>query len=149
MNLMVTQNREIKNFLGSRGCLLREHFTGSNKWDTDFGVASMSVLFEGYERNENLIHLPSRSSGEGVKMLVEQLTTWEPTPPGVKTKKKIDTVMALWFAEIRARELIGEIDNVFHVNNEYQSPRDRERSITIDLDYMAQAELNQNKGWWN
>ncbi len=149
MNLMVTQNRDIKNFLGARGCLLREHFTGSNKWDADFGVASMSVLFEGYEQGNNLIHLPSRSSGEGVKMLIEQLTTWEPTPPGVKTKKKIDTVMALWFAEIRARELIGEMDNVFHVSNEYQSARDKERTITIDLDYMAQAELNNNNGWWN
>lgn len=149
MNLMVTQNRDIKNFLGSRGCLLREHFTGSNKWDADFGVASMSVLFEGYERNEQLIHLPSRSSGEGVKMMIEQLTTWEPLPPGVKTKKKTDIVMALWFAEIRARELIGEIDNVFHVANEYQSPRDKERTITIDLDYMSQASMNEGSGsWW-
>lgn len=149
MNLMVTQNRDIKNFLGSRGCLLREHFTGSNKWDADFGVASMSVLFEGWESGSQLIHLPSRSQNEGVKMLIEQLTTWEPLPPGVKTKKKTDTVMALWFAEIRARELIGEIDNVFHVANEYQSARDRERSITIDLDYMAQANMNTGQGsWW-
>lgn len=149
MNLMVTQNRDIKMFLGSRGCLLREHFTGSNKWDADFGVASMSVLFDGYERGDNLIHLPSRSANEGVKMLIEQLTTWEPTPAGVKTKKKIDTVMALWFAEIRARELIGEVGDVFHVSNEYQSPRDKERSVTIDLDYMAQANMNNNEGWWN
>jgi hypothetical protein len=57
--------------------------------------------------------------------------------------------MALWFAEIRARELIGEVDNVFHVSNEYQSPRDRERSITIDLDYMAQASMSNETGsWW-
>lgn len=149
MNLMVTQNREIKTFLGSRGCLLREHFTGKNKWDADFGVASMSMLFEGYERNENLIHIPSRSNSEATKMLIEQLTTWEPLPPGVKNKKKTDLVMALWFAEIRARELIGETDNVFHVGNEYQSPRDRERSVTIDLDYMAQANMSTGQGsWW-
>ena len=150
MNLMVTQNRDIKQFLASRGCLLKEHFTGSNKWDVDFGVASMSVLFDGYERGENLIRLPSRSSGEGVKMLIEQLTTWEPMPPGIKTKKKTDTVMALWFAEIRARELIGEIDNIFHTQNEYQSARDRERTITIDLDYMAQASQSSGQGnWWS
>ncbi|HWV46111.1 MAG TPA: hypothetical protein VN039_08855, partial [Nitrospira sp.] len=98
MNLMVTQNRDIKQFLGARGCLLREHFTGSNKWDADFGVASMSVLFEGYENGSNLIHIPSRSQSEATKMLIEQLTTWEPLPPGVKTKKKTDLVMALWFA---------------------------------------------------
>ncbi|HEY6019691.1 MAG TPA: hypothetical protein VIY48_07265 [Candidatus Paceibacterota bacterium] len=150
MNLMVTQNRDIKQFLAARGCLLKEHFTGSNKWDVDFGVASMSVLFDGYERKEQLIRLPSRSSGEGVKMLIEQLTTWEPLPPGIKTKKKTDTVMALWFAEIRARELIGEMDNVFHTQNEYQSPRDRERTITIDLDYMAQASQSSGQGsWWS
>jgi hypothetical protein len=149
MNLMVTQNRDIKQFLGSRGCLLREHFTGKNKWDADFGVASMSVLFEGYERGENLVHLPSRSSGEGIKMMIEQLTTWEPLPPGIKTKKKTDIVMALWFAEIRARELIGVVDSVFPVANVYQSPRDRERSITIDLDYMAQANMSTGQGsWW-
>jgi hypothetical protein len=82
-------------------------------------------------------------------MLIEQLTTWEPLPPGVKTKKKTDTVMALWFAEIRARELIGEGDNVFHVQNEYQSARDKERTITIDLDYMAQANQQEVGGWWS
>lgn len=150
MNLMVTQNRDIRNFLGSRGCLLKEHFTGANKWDTDFGVASMSTLFDGWESKKQLIHLPSRSNDEGVKALVEQLTTWEPLPPGMKTKKKTDCVMALWFAEIRAREVTSEQDNVFHVANPYQSPRDQERTITIDLDYMANAAMqNGTSGaWW-
>lgn len=146
MNLMVTQDKDIKHFLSTRGCLLREHFTGANKWDADFGVASMSVLFEGWDRNNNLIHLPSRSQDEGVKMLIEQLTTWEPLPPGVKTKKKTDLVMALWFAEIRARELIGELGDVFHMENQYQSPRDKERTITLDLDYVSQAAMSQGSG---
>ena len=148
MNLMVTQNREIRNFLGSRGCLLKEHFTGNNKWDADFGVASMSMLFDGWEGKKALIHLPSRSQDEGTKAMIEQLTTWEPLPPGVKTKKKTDLVMALWFAEIRARELIGELDNVFHVNNPYQSERDKERTITIDLDMMSQASNDGSAHWW-
>lgn len=148
MNLMVTQNREIRNFLGSRGCLLKEHFTGNNKWDADFGVASMSMLFDGWESKRALIHLPSRSQDEGTKALIEQLTTWEPLPPGVKTKKKTDLVMALWFAEIRARELIGELDNVFHMNNPYQSDRDKQKTITIDLDYMSQASNEVGTHWW-
>jgi hypothetical protein len=150
MNLMVTQNREIRNFLGSRGCILKEHFTGSNKWDSDFGVASMSMLFDGWENKKQLIHLPSRSQDEGIKALVEQLTTWEPLPPGMKTKKKTDCVMAMWFAEIRARELAGEQENIFHVNNSFQSPRDKERTMTIDLDYMSQAAMTDgNSGsWW-
>lgn len=148
MNLMVTQNRDIRNFLGSRGCLLKEHFTGNNKWDADFGVASMSMLFDGWESKKALIHLPSRSQNEGVKALIEQLTTWEPLPPGMKSKKKTDLVMALWFAEIRARELIGELDNVFHMNNPYQSERDKERTITIDLDMMSQASQDGSTHWW-
>ena len=127
----------------------RSFVTGnSNKWDADFGVASMSMLFDGWAEKRALIHLPSRSADEGVKALIEQLTTWEPLPPGVKTKKKTDCVMALWFAEIRAREIIGEIDNVFHVNNPYQSPRDQNRTITVDLDLMGVAMQADPSGWW-
>lgn len=145
MNLMVTQNRDIRTFLGQRGCLLKEHFTGKNKWDADFGVASMSMLFDGHEANKNLIHLPSRSGSEGVKSLVEQLTTWFP-----ETKSKTDLVMALWFAEIRARELVDETDNVFTMPNKFQSLRDREKTMTIDLDYTAQAALsNGGSEWWS
>ena len=148
MNLMVSENRELKQFLASRGCLLRGHYTGKNKWDADFGVASMSVLFDGHEKGDNLIRLPSRSNSEGVKALIEQLTTWEPLPPGVKTKKKTDTVMALWFAELGARDMVYNGDSVFHVANDYQSPRDKTRTVTIDLDYMAQAEQAGGGGWW-
>jgi hypothetical protein len=148
MNLMVTQNRDIRNFLASRGCILKEHYTGNNKWDADFGVASMSTLFDGWESKKALIHLPSRSSDEGVKALIEQLTTWEPLPPGVKTKKKTDCVMALWFAEIRAREIVNEVNNVFHVDNPYQSPRDQSRSVTVDLDLMGVAMQVDPEGWW-
>jgi hypothetical protein len=145
MNMMVTQSRDILNFLASRGCILKEHFTGSNKWDADFGVASMSLLFQGWESGRQLVHLPSRSQNEGVKFLVEQLTTWFP-----ETKAKTDTVMALWFAEIRARELIFEVDGNFHMVNEYQSDNDKKRTQTIDLDYMSQASMAQGAGgWWN
>lgn len=149
MNLMVSESRELKSFLASRGCLIRGHYTGKNKWDADFGVASMSVLFDGYEKGHNLIRLPSRSSGEGVKMLVEQLTTWEPLPPGQKTKKKSDCVMALWFAELGARDVVSQQDTVFHVANPYQSARDKEKTITVDLDYASQAAMQQGNGaWW-
>lgn len=146
MNIMVTQNREIRSFLASRGCLLREHFTGNNKWDADFGVASMSSLFDGWQDKKQLIHLPGRSPGEAIKHMVEQLTTWEPLPPGVKTKKKTDLVMALWFAEIRAREVVTEGGVAFATPNPYQSARDKQKSVTIDLDYMGQAALEQGKG---
>lgn len=144
MNLMVTQNRDLRNFLGSRGTILKEHFTGNNKNDADFGVASMSMLFDGAMEDRGLIRLPSRSQNEGVKALVEQLVTWFP-----QTKAKQDTVMALWFAETRARELVNDIETVFHLSNEYQSPRDKAKQHTIDLDYLSQAALAGGAGeWW-
>lgn len=144
MNLMVTQNRDLRNFLGSRGTVLKEHFTGSNKNDADFGVASMSMLFDGAKEDRGLIRLPSRSQNEGTKALVEQLTTWFP-----QSKAKQDTVMALWFAETRARELVNDIESVFHVQNDYQSPRDRQRNMTIDLDYLGQlGQEGGRDGWW-
>jgi len=134
MNLMVTQNRDLRNFLGSRGTILKEHFTGANKNDADFGVASMSMLFDGALEDRGLIKLPSRSQAEGVKALVEQLTTWFP-----QSKAKQDTVMALWFAETRARELVNDIETVFHLGNAYQSERDKQKQVTVDLDYLSQA----------
>lgn len=143
MNLMVTQNRDIRTFLANRGCILKEHFTGKNKWDADFGVASMSMLFDGYESGKNLIRLPSRSNSEGTKALVEQLTTWFP-----ETKGKTDLVMALWFAEIRAREITDEIDNAFTIPNLYRSARDNERTITFDLDYASQAQYSNGGFDW-
>jgi len=144
MNLMVTQNRDLRNFLGSRGTILKEHFTGANKNDADFGVASMSMLFDGAKEDKGLIRLPSRSQNEGVKALVEQLVTWFP-----QSKAKQDTVMALWFAETRARELVNDIETVFHLSNDYQSPRDRNRQHTIDLDYLSQQSMYGGSGeWW-
>ena len=145
MNLMVTQNRDLRNFLGSRGTVLKEHFTGANKNDADFGVASMSMLFDGAKEGKGLIRLPSRSQNEGTKALVEQLTTWFP-----QSKAKQDTVMALWFAETRARELVNDIESVFHIENEYQSARDKNKRMTIDLDYLGQiGQQGGDSGWWS
>jgi hypothetical protein len=152
MNLMVTQNREIRSFLASRGCLLREHFTGSNKWDADFGVASMSMLFDGYENKKQLIRLPNKQA-EGVKALIGQLVTWEPDEPGRKSRRKTDCVMALWFAEIRCRELVDEVSKQeeYHYSNPYASERDKRKQAVIDLDYMAQAAMHGDStmNWWS
>jgi hypothetical protein len=152
MNLMVTQNREIRQFLATRGCLLREHFTGSNKWDADFGVASMSMLFDGWEQKKQLIHLPNKTA-EGVRSLIEQLTTWEPETPGKKSKRKTDCVMALWFAEIRCRELVDEVTKheEYHFANNYLSDRDKDQRVVLDLDYMSQAAMNEGgvMSWWS
>ena len=64
----LTQDEGIRQHLNTRGIYLREHHTGSNKWDAGFGVASMSTLFgtkqaDGKHHRDNLIHLPSDQIG--------------------------------------------------------------------------------------
>jgi hypothetical protein len=104
--LFLTKDEAIRDFLSSRGIQFREHFTGNNKWDVDFGVASMAPLFgivrEGkFEKNSNLIHLPSTERSEGMKALINQLIIWK---PDMKKKQASDMVMALWFTELVIRE---------------------------------------------
>lgn len=144
MNMMLSQDREILEYLARRGCVLKEHYTGKNKWDTNFGVASMANLFEGHKEGRQLIRLPGRSESEGVKALIEQLTTWFPD-----TKGKTDCVMALWFAEIRAREIVDEVGfQVTHMENKYSTERSREKQMTIDLDYASQHAMASGvQGW--
>lgn len=101
--LYLVQDPEITTFLASRGSKIVPHFTGSNKFDTNFGVASMASLFEPTgEDGKALIELPSPKQSEATKMLIEQLILWQPD-----TKGKTDMVMALWFAELAAREILG------------------------------------------
>lgn len=97
---------------------MNSHFTGKNKWDTSFGVASMASLFgntrDGRFQDNNLIELPSNEGSEGLKTLVQQLITWKPD-----TRNPTDTVMALWFAVIRVRELMQQSTRI----GQYQTNR--------------------------
>jgi hypothetical protein len=138
----LTQDEGIKTYLSSRGVILREHHTGSNKWDSGFGVASMSTLFgtkqpDGKHHRDNLIHLPSDQS-EMIKALIEQLITWTPT-----TKGKTDMVMALWFCEIRAREMLnyGQYAT-HHLKNPFLSRAEMGRRVVVNIDEML---LEQHK----
>jgi hypothetical protein len=104
--LFLTKDEAIRDFLSSRGIQFREHFTGNNKWDVDFGVASMAPLFgivreNKFEKNSNLINLPSTERSEGMKALINQLIIWK---PDMKKKQPSDMVMALWFTELVIRE---------------------------------------------
>jgi hypothetical protein len=104
-------DEKLRNFLAQYGCQLNSHFTGKNKWDTSFGVASMATLFgntrDGRFQDNNIMEIPSNDGSEGVKTLVQQLITWKPD-----TKNPTDTVMALWFAIIRVRELMQQSSKV-------------------------------------
>lgn len=124
----------LRNWLAMHGTRLEAHFTGKNKWDTSFGVASMSTLFgtlrDGKHQDNNLIELPSSEGSEGVKALVQQLLTWKPD-----TRGKTDCVMALWFAVIRARELMQQASYINHyANNRWATRQQRDRRIVVNLD---------------
>jgi hypothetical protein len=130
----LTQDEGIRQHLATRGVILREHLTGSNKWDAGFGVASMSPLFgtkqaDGKHHRDNLIHLPS-DQHEMIKALIEQLITWSPT-----TKGKTDMVMALWFCEIRAREQLqyGRVDR-HHLRNPFLTPIEQRKRVVINIE---------------
>lgn len=130
-------DEELRNWLAARGVALKEHFTGRNKWDANFGVAAMSSLFgslrDGKHQGDNLISLPNHENNEHVKALINQLITWKPD-----TKNPTDLVMALWFCEIRAQEFMrnGQYQQT-HLSNRWASRRAvRQRGI-VNLDDIA------------
>ena len=127
-------DEELRQWLASYGVRLDAHFTGKNKWDTSFGVASMSNLFgterEGKFQNNNIIELPSSEHSEGLKALTQQLLTWKP-----ETKGKTDTVMAMWFAVIRIRELMQQASNsATYAYNRWATKAQTNKRYAINLD---------------
>ena len=124
---------ELRSFLASTGVRFSSQFTGKNKWDTSFGVAAMSGLFgtvrNGAHQDDNLIELPSQDGSEGIKALIQQLITWKPD-----TKGKTDCVMALWFCELRAKEVIGSANfNQSHVVNRWATRKQLDQRYVMNI----------------
>ena len=137
---------DLRNWLAQYGTQLNSHFTGKNKWDVGFGVASMAGLFgtsrDGRFQDNNIIELPSNESSEGLKALTQQMLTWRPD-----TRNPTDCVMALWFAIIRVRELMQQSSRV----GQYQSNRWATRSqmanrMTINVDDMIAEQWQDHYG---
>jgi hypothetical protein len=125
---------DLRNWLSMYGCQLNSHFTGKNKWDTSFGVASMASLFgsirDGRFQDNNIIELPSNEGSEGLKALVQQLITWKP-----ETRNPTDCVMALWFAIIRIREMMQQgSQSTKWMQNRWATRAQKERRMAINLD---------------
>jgi hypothetical protein len=124
---------DLRSYLASHGVRFSSQFTGKNKWDTSFGVAAMSGLFgtmrSGDHQNDNLLELPSQDASEGIKALIQQLITWKPD-----TKAPTDCVMALWFCELRAREIVtnGRINQSYY-NNKWATPRQLENRYLVNV----------------
>jgi hypothetical protein len=143
--LFLTKDEAIRDFLSSRGVQFREHFTGNNKWDVDFGVASMASLFGNvreskFEKTSNLINLPSSDKSEGVKALVNQLITWK---PDMKKGQPTDCVMALWFTEIVIREWLERMNSgPLFMTSRWATRKQLQNQFVVDLDeeYAAQQQ---------
>lgn len=134
----------LRNWLAAHGCRLESHFTGKNKWDTSFGVASMSTLFgtvrDGRHQDDNIIELPSNEGSEGLKTLVQELITWKPD-----TRNPTDCVMALWFAVIKIREMMqSNMRGVSFMNNRWATRGQNARRTTISLSELKQAQWSEN-----
>lgn len=136
----LVHDREINEYCASRGTIIRPHFTGMNKHDADFGVASMTTLFTGWEDKQQLIELPSTHGNEAAKALVEQLVTWAPEAKKIKT----DCVMALWFAELACRDRVMAAGTYSrsHVKNPFLTPWDRQQQHTVNL-----LDMEANRAW--
>ena len=125
---------ELRQYLATYGCQLNSHFTGKNKWDTSFGVASMASLFgsanDGRFQDNNILEFPSNEGSEGLKSLIQQLIIWKPD-----TKNPTDCVMALWFAIIRCRELMQKSSRVGqYQNNRWATRAQQYKRHGINLD---------------
>ena len=127
-------DEDLRSWLAAYGCQLNSHFTGKNKWDVNFGVASMASLFgstrDGRFQDNNLIELPSNEGSEGLKALVQQLITWKPD-----SRNPSDCVMALWFAVIKVRELMQQSSqSAKWMQNRWATRAQKERRMAVNLD---------------
>jgi len=93
---LVQYNDEIIRPLALAGVKVVPHHTGSNKWDPNFGVESMSPLYD----NE-LISLPwgDEKTRRQVKVLIDQLLLFGNTTV-------FDLVMSTWFADLGLRDML-------------------------------------------
>ena len=137
---------DLRNWLSMYGCQLNSHFTGKNKWDTNFGVASMASLFgslrDGRHQDNNIIELPSNEGSEGLKALVQQLITWKP-----ETRNPTDCVMALWFAIIRIREIMQQSSqSAKWMSNRWATRAQKERRFAINLDDAFAEQWSETYG---
>ena len=138
---MYEVDEEFRQYLANKGVRFSSHFTGKNKWDTDFGVAAMQGLFGTMTSNkhnrDNLIELPDPQYHEGIKALINQLITWKPG-----TRNPTDVVMALWFCEIKAKEMIQHSGTqIYHATSRFVTQRQMAKQAVVNLDDLAMEQF--------
>jgi hypothetical protein len=126
----LVHDKTLNNYAASRGVLIQPHYTGSNKHDADFGVASMTALFHGWEDKQCMVEFPSSMNSEAIKSMMEQFATWQPAAP---KSQKTDIVMAFWFAELACRDRVITFTGGAHRKNEFLTPWDIRQQRTVSL----------------
>ena len=137
----IIQDPDLVMWMRARGTIIGPHITNQNKWDPQWGVATLSNLFRGYEHDMNMVELPSRKNHQPMQALYEQLMTWYPTPSQVKAPVQ-DTVMALWFCELKARTVMSRLQTKEYRPSKYRTARDEARRVTVNLDWALQRQAN-------
>jgi hypothetical protein len=151
--LFLVHDEAIQSFCRSRGVRITEHYTSRNKQDPDFGVASLAPLFGSLRRihdgagradhqGDNVCELPDPDQSQGIKSLIEQLVAWQPGKSGKQLK--MDGPMALWFFELRAREILGQgRQRTQHfLDNPYLSRADQQRRVVLPMnDYRERQSV--------
>lgn len=144
--LFLTQDEEIQAYLASKGIPMVSHYTGNNKTDPEFGVASLAPLFGTVEKDDthsrihkkdNLISLPNTNQCAGSRMLCDQLVVWD-AKVAAKHRKQ-DTIMALWFCELRARRILHQAEETMQhfTSSPFTPRRDVENRAVISLDELV------------
>lgn len=85
---------------------------------------------------DHKIHLPDPDKCEGVRALIEQLIAWQPGKQGKQLRQ--DGPMSMWFAELRARNVIvGKDGQRSYLDNPYLSRKDRQKQYVVPLHSVA------------
>lgn len=97
MQGLLSRDPDLRRRLLAAGTQLEEEYTtAQNKYDPEWGVASVAAQFD-----QGMWHLPAGpTSDHRMRPFIEELESWR---PGAKVRQ--DRVMALWFAELSARAL--------------------------------------------
>ena len=94
----------------------------------------MGTIRDGKFQEDNLLELPDNIN-EHTKAMVNQLITWS-----ADTKGPTDLVMALWFCEIKAKEMIQQSGiRIHHTDNRFLTRKNLAQQAVINLDDLAIA----------
>ena len=105
-----------------------------NKWDSDFGVASMTTLFwVGRQEGTGGVSFRNVPRCESPRGTVGDVGT--EVPKGHKT----DAVMALWFAELACRDRIAAVSsfNRSHQRSPFATRWDRRQQHVVNVSDMS------------